>query len=126
MFFLTSIVLFLYTKILDNLKNKRIGFLFKRMPPLVILDRNVKFFLFSGCILLPIGVFFGIFWALNENISGYFLNSKFITTLIIWILFCGILVLRLTRKVNSQLIFRLTVMSLVIIIISFAFGRHGF
>lgn len=78
----------------NQLKRKRLGGLFRRLPPLDALDKAVHRFLLAGFPLLTVGILTGTIWARRIEAGGSAELARFAFSYLTWILFALVLVLR--------------------------------
>ncbi len=77
----------LYLLLFKNIKNKRFGRFFKRMPSLEELDEMNLKSCFIGFILLVPAILLGYFWKHNLYGHSFYLDSKILTSFLLCILY---------------------------------------
>jgi len=97
----------LYVLLYRELKKKRMGLVFRRLPPLESLSRlNIKALVF-GWGTLTLAILLGIGWAASLKASGelvgnFVVDPKFVSTVVVWILYGSCLCGRYVLKWSSR------------------------
>lgn len=102
-----------------NIKSKRHGIFFKRLPSLDILESAGNFCIIWGFVALTIGLATGIIW--SKHIFGYFISfdPKEIWSFITWILYAAIIHGRLTSEWRGRKAAFMSILAFCIVIFSF-------
>ncbi len=125
-FFLLSFsVAFVEWRVFSGLKKRERGFFFHKLPALSDLEKQMKIFLFSAILLLPIGLVFGVIWAVQENISANILNLKLVFTVLTWLFFLGLYIFKKLGSSYKKSLF-LAFLGLVFMLITFLLGNHAY
>jgi len=77
-----------------RLKEKRLGGVFTRMPPLDALDRAEHRFLLAGFPLLTVGILTGTLWARHVEAGSAADVARAVLGYATWLVFAGVLLLR--------------------------------
>lgn len=95
-----------------QLKSKRFGLLFHRLPALDATDRLIARALLFGFPLLTLGILFGCVHAHTRGTldTAWFADSKVILSLFTWVLYLVVIALRLGVKYGGKRIAYLTVL----------------
>ena len=101
-----------------NIKEKKLGFVFKRMSSLEILEEAGNFCILCGFICLSAGIAIGIVW--SKHIFGYFISFdiKELWSLLTWIIYAAIIHGRLTSEWKGKKAALMAILGFFIIIFS--------
>jgi cytochrome c-type biogenesis protein CcsB len=113
------------------LRKKKLGAMFRNMPPLHVLDEICHRMIAVGFLLMTMGIVAGMFYA-NDQWGTYFpADPKLIWSLMTWFLFAGILHARLTIGWQGRRAAYLTLVAVALVLLAL-FGldvvtatRHG-
>jgi ABC-type uncharacterized transport system permease subunit len=72
-----------------ELRLKRLGFFFQRMPPLHVLEQINHQALALGFLFLTVGIGAGVIWGLTSGRAGVLVDSKEISAFLIWLLYAA-------------------------------------
>lgn len=102
--------LFLYQE--RQLKTKRFGILFHRLPSLQATDRLTARALLFGFPLLTLGILVGAVWAQTQGTlaTAWYGDPKVILSLFTWLLYLCVIALRLNVKYGGKRVAYLTVL----------------
>ncbi|MBF0244266.1 MAG: cytochrome c biogenesis protein CcsA [Planctomycetes bacterium] len=119
---LVFLLCLLYTKSFRDIKNKRPGPLFGRIPPLKTQETQIRLLLAAGNLLVPAGLAFGIYWSLSQNLHEI-VGPKLLVSLGAWTSFV-VLMFRF-RRLTLARILTLSTLGFLLVALSFFLGRHG-
>ena len=89
---------FLFLRLYRELKAGHFTLFFGKLPPLEVLERMMSGALLVGFIALTGAVVTGFIWALQVIPGEWFQDSKTLATLVVWVLYAGVLLLRRLRR----------------------------
>jgi ABC-type uncharacterized transport system permease subunit len=89
---------FLYLRLYRDLKEPGFSSFFGKLPPLEVLERLMSGALLVGFSSLTGAVAIGIFYAQSVAPDSTYTDPKIITTLAVWLMYAGALVLRRLRR----------------------------
>ncbi|MBX5481783.1 MAG: cytochrome c biogenesis protein CcsA [Myxococcaceae bacterium] len=116
----------MYVVMERQMKGKRFGLLFSRLPPLMVLDELNRWLVVLGFIALSITLATGAFF---DSTFGFHLDPKRIATLIGWILFALLLGARSLAGWRGRRVALVTMAGFCILLVSFLSsydpGRFG-
>jgi len=72
-----------------ELRLKRFGFFFARMPPLEVLERINRQAVALGFLFLTVGIASGVIWTIRARPQVGFLDAKEISALVVWLLYAA-------------------------------------
>ncbi len=122
LYLLTALLCFLYWKTISDLKEKKIGFFFSRVPSLKTQEREISRLLWAANILLPIGIIFGKGWIHQEGAQ----NSIFFEYIISLSAWCIFMLLALFRhKVSARKQSLIAAAGVVVLAMIHLVGQHG-
>jgi ABC-type uncharacterized transport system permease subunit len=88
---LSGIFSLLYLLLLGNLRRRRFGVLFEKLPDLERLSRLNRGAAALGFVLLSVGLNLGIWWAHDARIAGFsYLDPKVLPAIVLWLVFGAI------------------------------------
>ncbi|MGE4520465.1 MAG: inner membrane protein YpjD [Desulfobacteraceae bacterium] len=102
-----------------NIKLKKHGIIFKRLPSLEVLESSGNFCITWGFFFLTFGLGIGMIW--SKQIFGKFLmmDAKEVWSFIIWILYAAIIHGRLTSRWRGRKAAVMAIIGFVIVVFSF-------
>lgn len=114
-----------------QVKEKRPGAIWQRLPPLEVLDAMNAFCLRAGFPLLTLGMLSGAFWALEMRPVWWKLESKETGSLLAWLLFAVLLYGRVSlgwrgRRAALGAILGFGVLAFAFVGVTLLVGGHGF
>ncbi len=89
---------FLYLRLYRDLKEPGFSSFFGKLPPLEVLERLMSGALLVGFSSLTGAVAIGIFYAQSVAPDSTYTDPKIITTLAVWLMYAGALILRRLRR----------------------------
>jgi ABC-type transport system involved in cytochrome c biogenesis permease subunit len=123
-FFVAFLAALLYLIQDRNLKSKRLGVIFGRLPDLSLLDRLNYKSIGLGFPILTLAIISGSFWAKDIWGSYWNWNPREVYALVLWLLYAVILHVRLSFKLRGKKVAVLSI--LAFFIMSFTlFSRCG-
>jgi ABC-type transport system involved in cytochrome c biogenesis permease subunit len=121
----------MYILLCSELRLKKLGFFFTRMPPLDVLGRMNYHAVALGFLFLTIGIGSGIVWSIEANRSGVWLQSKEISAIAVWLLYAASLHTRWRMGWRGQRMAVFSVVNFILLlavffVTSFVMGSHQF
>jgi cytochrome c-type biogenesis protein CcsB len=114
-----------------QLKEKRVGPLARRLPPLESLDRLNYRALVWGFPLLTLGIVTGAFWGKHSWGRFWSWDEREVFSLVTWILYAVLLEARMVAGWRGRRAATMTIVGFAVLLVSFIFGhmllpgRHG-
>ena len=121
--FCISLVYLLHER---QLKEKRVGPLLRRLPPLERLDRLNYRALIWGFVLLTLGIVTGAIWSRYSWGRFWSWEEREIFSLITWILYAGLLQARAVAGWRGRRAATMTIVGFTVLLVSFVFGHMLF
>lgn len=118
-FFMAFVLGFFYLFQERNIKGKKHGIFFKKLPPLEILESAGNFCILTGFVFLTTGLASGVVW--SKHIFGTFIvwDSKEIWSFVIWILYAAIIHGRITSEWRGRKAALMAIIGFFIVTFSF-------
>lgn len=118
-FFSAFIIGLFYLVQEKNIKLKKHGIIFKRLPSLEVLESSGNFCITWGFFFLTFGLGIGIVW--SKHIFGKFLmmDAKEVWSFVIWILYAAIIHGRLTSRWRGRKAAVMAIIGFIIVVFSF-------
>ncbi len=113
--FISSVMFLLQER---QLRLKSFGFVFKRFPPLNTIDKILAMTLRFGFYFFSVGAVAGFFWVFSSEYS-FSSAMKIGVSLITWLVFAVILVLKHKNRITPRQTAFLTIVGLLTILISY-------
>jgi len=119
--FITGVM---YLVLERQIKWKRIGRFFRRLPSLELLEEANSRFVSLGALLYSFGVLFGLFW--SKTALGYFVGKdpKVILALITWALYGALFLGRRLDQIHGRKTMALSILYFFWIIVTFVGVEH--
>lgn len=106
-----------------DLKAKRVGPLYARIPPLATLAREVGVLLLAANLLLPAGLAIGAYAAVRERLHAM-VELKSAAALLCWLVFCGVSALR-RRGLGPRAQLAGCALGVFLMVLTALLGRHA-
>jgi cytochrome c-type biogenesis protein CcsB len=114
-----------------QLKHKKMGSFYRRLPSLETLDRLNSVLLVWGFPLMTLGILTGSLWARDHWGDYWTWESRQISSALTWLLYAGLLQGRITAGLRGRKVAVLTILGFVLLLGYFLWGnavfpsRHG-
>lgn len=121
----------MYILLFHEIRLKRLGFFFMRMPPLETLERINYQAIALGFLFLTIGIGSGVIWVMEPRAVRIPVDAKMVSAIFVWLLYAANLHARLRRGWRGQrtAIFSIANFALLIAVFcltSLVLGAHDF
>lgn len=121
----------MYLLLVHEIRLKRLGFFFTRMPPLEVLERINYQAVALGFLCLTIGIGSGIVWSLDVFGARALIDSKEVSALIVWLLYAANIHARWRmgwrgRRTATFSVVNFVLLFAVFCLTSFVLGAHQF
>ncbi len=109
-----------------ELKQKRFGFFYSRLPSLESLDKLNHYCLSAGFVLMTLGMFAGFIWA-HQFFGGFdwFWQPKIIVAIITWILYAVLIYQRFTMGWRGRRSAIITIIAFTAVLLTMIFILQG-
>jgi len=119
--FITSLMyLFLFREI----KSKKLGIFYKRLPSLTSLENLNQDAIYTGFVLLTIGIISGFIWNLTGLKVAITRDPRILISFVIWILYFASIHLRINHNWRGIRIIYASVIGFILITFGFIFLRY--
>lgn len=109
-----------------ELKEKRVGRFFKRLPSLETLDQLNYRALVWGFLFLTLGILSGALWGKHSWGRFWSWDEREILSLVTWLLYAGLLEARMVAGLRGRRAAAVTIVGFAVVLGSFVFGHTFF
>jgi len=114
-----------------ELKSKKLRPFYQRLPSLDIMDQLFANSMFSGLLLMTVGLISGIYWAHREWDSGWGRDPKVIAAVCTWLIYLVLSLIRISTGWRGRKMALITLAGFLSLLVTFwiasiAGGRHVF
>jgi ABC-type uncharacterized transport system permease subunit len=125
-FFLSFIIAIMYLLQYNEIKNRHLGYLYKRLPALENMDISISRIDASGLILFCIGIVIGFLWFDIASDNPYRMKLKIGFSSLTALVYLIEHLLRITQGWKGQRTAMISILGFVFILINLLIGRHGY
>ena len=110
----------LFFLLYKNLKSRKYGFLFDRLPSLEILEKMSFYAVMIGFVLLTIAIIIGFIWLPRAFPDFSYLDPKLIATGIVWLVYTGGILTKTIFKLYGKKVILFSIWGFVFAMLSLA------
>jgi ABC-type transport system involved in cytochrome c biogenesis permease subunit len=125
-FFLSCIIAIMYLLQYNEIKNRHLGYLFKRLPALENMDISIARIDALGLILFCVGIVIGFLWLDIASDNPYRMNLKIGFSSLTALVYLIEHVLRITQGWKGQRTAMISIFGFIFVLINLLIGRHGY
>lgn len=125
-FFLSAIISIMYLLQYHEIKNKNLGFFFKRLPNLDSMDLSIGRINALGTVLLLGGLFSGLLWVYSMPTATYKMDIKIGFTVLSAMIYCIEVTTRFVLNWKGRRCALLSILGFICILMTLFIGRHGY
>jgi ABC-type uncharacterized transport system permease subunit len=116
-FFLSAVYGVMHKLLYRTLRRKKFGLIFERLPSLDVLTKMTMGAILVGFFFLTFSVILGAVWA-SEQFPGFWRDSKFILTIVVWIVYGLSLVSHYILKWTGRRVVSLALVAFAVMVLS--------
>jgi len=125
-FFLSCSISIMYLLQYNEIKNRHLGYLFKRLPALENMDISIARIDALGLALLFIGIVIGFLWLDIESDNPYRMNLKVWFSVLTAAVYLFEYIFRVSKGWKGQRTAMISILGFIIVVINMLIGRHGY
>jgi ABC-type transport system involved in cytochrome c biogenesis permease subunit len=125
-FFLSFIASVLYLKQFSDIKRKRQGLLYGRVPALEDVGHYIHTSALIGWALLAAGIIIGVVWMRDQKVPLEKVIIKVLATGIVFCVYSALLIVRKVRREDPRKLALISIAGFACIVLTISIGKHAF